>query len=95
VSPIEIFLLGYLIAAAITVCLMRQLLAAVILFASFSVVMSMVWIHLAAPDLAITEAAVGTGVSGVLYFVVLKRIEAIEDEQNLVKEIDENASEQH
>ena len=38
------------------------------------VVMSVLWMLLQAPDLAITEAAVGTGVSSVLFFLTLRRV---------------------
>ena len=78
--PIEAVLLGFLLIAAVAVCVMRRLLASVIIFTSFSIVMSVLWILLAAPDLAITEAAVGTGISGVLFFVVLRRIQVMEKE---------------
>ena len=76
----ETILLSFLVVAALAVCVMKRLLAAMILFASFSVVMSLIWILLASPDLAITEAAVGTGIAGILFFVVLKRIGVIEKE---------------
>ena len=76
----EAILLSFLVIAAVAVCLMKRLLAAMIIFASFGIVMSLVWILLASPDLAITEAAVGTGISGILFFVVLKRIGIMEEE---------------
>ena len=41
---------------------------------AYSVIMSVIWLTLEAPDLAITEAAVGAGVDTVLFFVVLKKI---------------------
>jgi len=87
---IEAILLTFLVAAAVTVCAMKSLLASVIIFASYGIVMSVLWIMLAAPDLAITEAAVGTGISGVLFFVVTKRIRAMEDEQQEEKELKRN-----
>ena len=65
---------------------MKRILGSVIIFASYSVVMSVLWILLAAPDLAITEAAVGTGISGILFFVVLKRIRVMEEEHKAEKE---------
>ena len=43
----------------------------------FSLVMAMIWICLESPDLAITEAAVGAGVTTILFFVTLKKIHAI------------------
>ena len=77
---VEIILLSFLVIVAITICLTRRLLSVVILFASFCVVMSVVWMLLAAPDLAITEAAVGTGITSVLFFILLKRVKAIEND---------------
>ena len=71
---IELILLTFLIAAAVSVSLVRRLFSAVIIFACYSVVMSVIWLLLDAPDLAITEAAVGAGISGLLFFVALKRI---------------------
>ena len=88
---IEIILLFFLIIAAAAVSIMKSLLAAMIIFASYGIVMSVLWILLAAPDLAITEAAVGTGISSVLFFVVLKRIMAIEAEHREEQSDDENA----
>ena len=36
--------------------------------------MSVIWILLRSPDLAITEAAVGAGVTSVLFFLALRKI---------------------
>ena len=77
---IEIILLTFLVVAAIAVCTTKHLLASIILFTSYSIVISILWILLESPDLGITEAAVGTGISNILFFVVLKRIRVMEDE---------------
>jgi multicomponent Na+:H+ antiporter subunit B len=82
--PVELILLGFLLIAAVAVCATRHLLGSIILFTSYGIVLSVLWILLAAPDLAITEAAVGTGISSVLFFVVLKRIRFMEDEGTLL-----------
>ena len=78
IAPIEYILLTYLVIAAVAICAARNLLASIIIFTSFSVVVSVLWILLSSPDLAITEAAVGTGISSILFFVVLKRIRVLE-----------------
>ena len=44
----------------------------------FSLIMSVIWIILESPDLAITEAAVGAGITSVLFFITLKKIHAID-----------------
>ena len=82
---IEIILLGFLVIAAVAVCAMKRLFSSVIIFASYGVIMSIMWIKLAAPDLAITEAAVGTGILGVLLFIVIKRIRVMENEEERKK----------
>ena len=53
---------------------------------SYSLIMCVIWVLLQSPDLAITEAAVGAGVTSILFFITLKKIRAIQkegqDEQN-------------
>lgn len=66
---IEIFnliLLVTLIIVAIIVAQIRDLLSAVILFAVYSLIMALIWQQLRSPDVAITEAALGAGVTTVL-----------------------------
>lgn len=79
-------LLFFLVVCALAVSFTKNLLNAVLVFMSYSLIMSIIWILLESPDLAITEAAVGAGVTSILFFVTLKKIEAIrkehkEDEQ--------------
>lgn len=66
-------LLTFLIVAALGVIFVRSLLYAVIIFGAYSVVMSLLWQHFNAPDIAITEAAVGIGTT-VLMVAVITRI---------------------
>ena len=73
---------GFLIACAIGVSFAKSLLVSVGIFMSYSLVMSIVWIFLESPDLAITEAAVGAGVTSVLFFVTLRKINAVEEEKD-------------
>lgn len=74
---IQLMLL-FLIVCAIAVCVTRDLLTSVIIYMAYSMIMSVVWITLESPDLAITEAAVGAGVTSLLFFLTLKKIHAIE-----------------
>ena len=78
---VHLFLL-FLIGCAIAVSLSRNLLTSIVIFMSYSLIMSIVWITLQSPDLAITEAAVGAGVTSVLFFVTLKKIHAIKEEDS-------------
>ena len=70
-------LLGFLVICAISVSLSKNLLNSLLIFMSYSLVMSIIWLLLESPDLAITEAAVGAGVTSLLFFVTLKKIRAI------------------
>ena len=77
----KIILIVLLIGCAIAVNLTPSLLQAVIIFMSYSSVMCLLWILMESPDLAITEAAVGAGVSGLLFLVTLRKIRR-EDEND-------------
>jgi uncharacterized MnhB-related membrane protein len=72
----KIIMLVLLIVCAISVNLTRGLLKAVIIFMSYSSIMCVLWVLMESPDLAITEAAVGAGVSGILFMATLKKIDA-------------------
>lgn len=71
---IEWLLLSFLVVCALAVSVVRSLLNAVIIFMVYSLVMAVLWVLLMAPDLAITEAAVGAGVTSVLFFLTLERV---------------------
>ena len=73
-------LLGFLILCAIAASVTKKLLASIVIFMSYSLIMSIIWALLESPDLAITEAAVGAGVTSLLFFSTLKKIHAIEEE---------------
>ena len=53
----------------------RDLLRAVIFLAIFSLISALLFFHLHAPDVALTEAAVGTGVSTVIFIWVIQKTE--------------------
>ena len=78
----EIILLVFLLVCAVAAALTRRLLVSVIIYMGYSLVMSLIWVLLQSPDLAITEAAVGAGVTSVLFFVTLKKIHAIKEEDS-------------
>ena len=76
---LEIALLGLLVICGICTCLSRNLLVSMVIFMAYSLIMSVVWALLMAPDLAVTEAAVGAGISSVLLFLTLKKIRDIRE----------------
>ena len=83
-SGIIQLMLLFLIVCAIAVSITRDLLTSVIIYMAYSLIMSVIWITLESPDLAITDAAVGAGVTSLLFFLALKKIHAI-DARNEVR----------
>lgn len=74
-------LLLFLVVCAVSVSFFKDLLNSVLVYMSFSLIMSIVWVILESPDLAITEAAVGAGITSLLFFATLKKIHAIKVER--------------
>ncbi|WP_372736987.1 Na(+)/H(+) antiporter subunit B [Neptunomonas sp.] len=54
-----------------------DLFKAIVLFISFGLLMSLAWIRLGAPDVALAEAAIGAGLTGALLLAALARLESI------------------
>ena len=67
-------LLLLLVLCAVAVAAQKKLLSAVIIFMSYSMIMSIVWLLLRAPDLAVTEAAVGAGITSIMFFIAMRRL---------------------
>ncbi len=65
-------LLVVLIVIAVSIFVFDDLLYIVIIFGAYSMVMSLIWQQLNSPDLAITEAAVGIGMTVLMVTVVTK-----------------------
>lgn len=70
----SIMMLLVLVGASISVALIKNLLGAIIVFMVYSLIMAILWQQLNAPDVAITEAAVGAGITTLLFMLTLKRI---------------------
>ena len=79
---LHILLLVFIISCAVSVSLTKNLLTALVIFMgqslAMTIIMSVVWLLLESPDLAITEAAVGAGITSILFFLTLKKIHAID-----------------
>lgn len=70
---LNILLLLFLVVCAIAVAQIRDMLSAVIVFASFGLIMAIVWQQLSAPDVAMVEAALGTGVTTLLLVAAISK----------------------
>lgn len=51
-----------------------DLFKAIVLFIAFGLLMALAWARLQAPDIALTEAAIGAGLTGALLLSTLARI---------------------
>ncbi|MBR5217857.1 MAG: DUF4040 domain-containing protein [Oscillospiraceae bacterium] len=78
ITAFRLILLLGLIICAIATALTKNLMRSVIIYTVYGILMSVVWLLLESPDLAITEAAVGAGITGVLFFLTLRRIQQID-----------------
>jgi multicomponent Na+:H+ antiporter subunit B len=78
VEPIDVILLAMLVATAITIARVRNLLATAMLTGIFSLLGACWMVFLDAPDVAFTEAAVGAGISTILIVATLCVIEVEE-----------------
>ena len=81
-EQLNALLLIFILVCAVSVSLTKNLLSAVIIFMAQSLAMSVVWILLESPDLGVTEAAVGAGVTSLLMFAALKKIHRMRDEKH-------------
>ncbi|HQO56269.1 MAG TPA: DUF4040 domain-containing protein [Clostridia bacterium] len=73
----ELLLILSLVVCAVAASFSKRLLTAVVIYMAYSLVMTVIWALLQSPDLAITEAAVGAGVTGILFVLTLKKIHAL------------------
>lgn len=83
-----VFLLDTIIVVALLVLawqalFRRALFAAVVFFISFSLLLSIAWARMQAPDVALAEAAIGGGLTGALFLAAVRRLESQEIESNL------------
>ena len=60
-------------AGSLAAILLRDVLNAIVAFAAFSFGIAAAWVLLAAPDVALTEAAVGAGITTVFFLVTIAK----------------------
>ncbi len=72
-SVFHFLLLLFLVVCALAAGRTRGLISAVIIFAAYSLTMALLWQQLHSPDVAITEAAMGAGVTTLLLFAAISR----------------------
>ncbi|MDT8336617.1 MAG: hydrogenase subunit MbhD domain-containing protein [Candidatus Izemoplasmatales bacterium] len=75
---LNVVIVIYLIVCAFAIGRIKDLIGAVILFSAYSLMMSVLWLILKTPDVAITEAAIGAGVTSILFFAVISKTKRYE-----------------
>ena len=75
---LNVLIIVFLIICAFAIGKTKDLIAAVILFSVYSLMMSVLWLVLKTPDVAITEAAIGAGVTSILFFAVISKTKRYE-----------------
>ena len=74
ISIIIIVLGIIMIIAAFLAIRLKNLLSAIISAGVISLLASMIYLLLAAPDVAMTEAAIGSGLTTIIFIFTLKKI---------------------
>jgi len=72
----------------------EDIFKAVILFISFGLLMSLAWVRMRAPDVALAEAALGAGLTGPLFLSALRRMNRNRKGERRL-DIDENRKGDH
>ncbi len=83
-DPLLVFdaLLGLaIVALAVAVLAVRDRFAMIVLFIVFGLMSALAWVRLAAPDVALAEAAIGTGLTGALLLTTLHHVREAPPEQ--------------
>ena len=73
VAAIAASLLVFVVAVGVLTAVVRDVLTAVVVFAAYSLGLAVLWTLYRAPDVALTEAAVGAGVTTALLLLVISR----------------------
>jgi len=73
IFALDYLILTFLVVCALSVAWIRDMLSAVIIFTSYGLVMAIIWLQLSAPDVAITEAALGAGVTTLLLIATVSK----------------------
>lgn len=66
-------LVVFVVLAAVTTALFRDVLSAIVVFGAYSLGMAVLYTLLLAPDVAMTEAAIGAGVTTILLLLAVAR----------------------
>ena len=69
-----LIIVAIILASAVAVLLLKDFLAALAAFSVVSLGLSVLFVILRAPDVAMTEAAIGAGLSSLLFALAIRRL---------------------
>ena len=72
-SAVAYTLAVFVLVTALATAMFRDVLAAIVVFAAYSLGMAVLYTFLLAPDVAMTEAAIGAGVTSILLLLTIAR----------------------
>lgn len=73
---LDVLLAGGILAVAVATVVARGMFTAIALFIAHGLLLGFAWLRLGAPDVALTEAAIGAGLSGALLLTAAGRVAA-------------------
>ena len=68
---VDVLILVLVVICAVATIMVRDLLAAAVVFGVYTFLMCLLWAAMGAVDVAFTEATVGAGISTVLYIAAI------------------------
>lgn len=74
-TPLVAVLLGFVVVTGVAATLARDLFVVTVVFGAYSLGLAILWVTYRAPDVGLTEAAVGAGVTTSLFLVAIARTE--------------------
>ena len=70
---VDLTLLAFVLSAAVVTAVLRDVLGSIIAFSAYSLGIAVIWVFLRAPDVGLTEAAVGAGIMTVLFLLTIAK----------------------
>jgi multisubunit Na+/H+ antiporter MnhB subunit len=76
-EALDLALAGIVLGVAAWTIAVREVFSAVVGYVAYGLLLAIVWVRLYAPDVALTEAAIGSGVTGVLLVTASTRLDRL------------------
>ncbi|MFW6321166.1 MAG: DUF4040 domain-containing protein [Halohasta sp.] len=73
ITPIEVALFVFVLITAVLTALFRDVLASIVIFAAYSLGLALIYTYYRAPDVALTEAAIGAGITTVFLLLTIAK----------------------